>query len=179
MAAQCMSNLRSRQLLCRASWCKCSCHMGRSAPGHTWAASYTAAATVNGCCRLLTAYKTSHLPAVSPRCWQRAQVKLPGCPKSCFWRFHTSGVTDEGVCTIEALHLLLRALAGDRPAAAAVGWFDDDDDVKLVRKQRPCRKSMLMAEARILTGLACRCQAASSVTAAHPADTAVLPQSKV
>jgi hypothetical protein len=40
------------------------------------------------------------------------QVKLPGSPKSCFWRFHTSGVTDEGVCTIEALHLLLSALAG-------------------------------------------------------------------
>jgi hypothetical protein len=40
------------------------------------------------------------------------QVKLPGSPKSRFWRFHTSGVTDEGVCTIEALHLLLCALAG-------------------------------------------------------------------
>jgi hypothetical protein len=42
------------------------------------------------------------------------QVRLPGSPKSCFWRFHTSGVSDDGVCTIEALHLLLRALAGER-----------------------------------------------------------------
>ncbi|WIA08679.1 hypothetical protein OEZ85_008106 [Tetradesmus obliquus] len=44
-----------------------------------------------------------------------ARVKLPGCPKSCFWRFHTSGVTDEGMCSIEALHLLLRALAERLP----------------------------------------------------------------
>lgn len=41
-----------------------------------------------------------------------SQVKLPGGPRSCFWRFHTEGVSDEGVCTIEALHLLLRAWAG-------------------------------------------------------------------
>jgi hypothetical protein len=39
------------------------------------------------------------------------QVKLPGNPRSTFWRYHTEGVTDEGVCTIEALHLLMRALA--------------------------------------------------------------------
>jgi hypothetical protein len=39
-------------------------------------------------------------------------VKLPGNPRSSFWRYHTEGVTDEGVCTIEALHLLLTALAG-------------------------------------------------------------------
>jgi hypothetical protein len=41
-------------------------------------------------------------------------VKLPGSPRSTFWRYHTGGVADEGVCTIEALHLLLRALAGAR-----------------------------------------------------------------
>lgn len=42
------------------------------------------------------------------------QVKLPGNPRSSFWRFHTAETTDEGVCTIEALHLLVKALAGMR-----------------------------------------------------------------
>ncbi|KAF6259503.1 hypothetical protein COO60DRAFT_1002407 [Scenedesmus sp. NREL 46B-D3] len=46
------------------------------------------------------------------------RVRLPGSPKSCFWRFHTSGVTDEGVCTIEALHLLLTAVAAHLPDPA-------------------------------------------------------------
>jgi hypothetical protein len=45
-------------------------------------------------------------------CATCGQVKLPGNPRSTFWRYHTEGVTDEGVCTIEALHLLMRALAG-------------------------------------------------------------------
>lgn len=45
-------------------------------------------------------------------CVRCLQVKLPGNPRSTFWRYHTEGVTDEGVCTIEALHLLMRALAG-------------------------------------------------------------------
>lgn len=42
------------------------------------------------------------------------QVKLPGNPRSSFWRFHTEGTADEGVCTIEAIHLFMRALAGEQ-----------------------------------------------------------------
>lgn len=30
--------------------------------------------------------------------------------RSAFWRFHTAGVSDEGVCTIEAIYFLLKAL---------------------------------------------------------------------
>eukprot|EP00877_Chromochloris_zofingiensis_P014960 jgi/Chrzof1/9718/Cz04g13090.t1 len=37
-------------------------------------------------------------------------VKLPAGIRSCFWRFHTSGVAEEGVCTIEALYHLLKSL---------------------------------------------------------------------
>eukprot|EP00775_Hariotina_reticulata_P004074 gene4074-4321_t len=43
------------------------------------------------------------------------RVKLEGQPRSCFWRFHTEGVADEGVCTIEALHLLMKGMAGNIP----------------------------------------------------------------
>lgn len=52
------------------------------------------------------------------------QVKLPGHPQSCFWRFHTEGVSDAGVCTIEALHLLLTAIAGVvyRGGRGLPGW---------------------------------------------------------
>ncbi|KAF8072689.1 dtwd1 [Scenedesmus sp. PABB004] len=56
------------------------------------------------------------------------QVKLPGSPRSAFWRFHTDGTSDEGVCTIEALHLLLRALAARLPGPpwhAAPAYFDN------------------------------------------------------
>lgn len=40
------------------------------------------------------------------------RVKLPGSPRSAFWRFHTRGVAAEGVCTIEAIWLLAQAVAG-------------------------------------------------------------------
>lgn len=49
------------------------------------------------------------------------QVKLPGTPRSKFWRFHTQGVSDGSVCTIEALHLLAQALA-PRLAQPASSW---------------------------------------------------------
>lgn len=44
-------------------------------------------------------------------------VKLPAGIRSCFWRFHTSGVAEEGVCTIEALYHLLKSLH------ASGGWL--------------------------------------------------------
>lgn len=47
------------------------------------------------------------------------RVKLPGNPRSSFWRFHTAETTDEGVCTIEALHLLVKALADRLPQPAS------------------------------------------------------------
>lgn len=47
------------------------------------------------------------------------RVKLPGNPRSCFWRHHTHGTTEEGVCTIEAVHLLMQALADRLPQEPA------------------------------------------------------------
>ena len=38
------------------------------------------------------------------------RVKLATEIKTSFWRFHTEGITDEGVCTIECLHILMREL---------------------------------------------------------------------
>lgn len=43
--------------------------------------------------------------------------------KSSFWRFHTEGIADEGVCTIECLHLLMRELV----QANKIGSVSDDD----------------------------------------------------
>ncbi len=37
-------------------------------------------------------------------------VRLDGTARSCFWRYHTKGTADEGVCSIEALFFLLRHL---------------------------------------------------------------------
>eukprot|EP00879_Flechtneria_rotunda_P021202 GHRR01022335.1.p2 GENE.GHRR01022335.1~~GHRR01022335.1.p2 ORF type:complete len:136 (+),score=51.15 GHRR01022335.1:250-657(+) len=56
------------------------------------------------------------------------RMKLPGSPRSRFWRFHTGETSDEGVCTIEALHLLLQALAGrlqDHPCQGDPHYFDN------------------------------------------------------
>lgn len=45
--------------------------------------------------------------------------------RSAFWRFHTKGVADEGVCTAEALLFFLQALATEvRMQAAGVGVED-------------------------------------------------------
>jgi hypothetical protein len=52
-------------------------------------------------------------------------VKLPGCPRSAFWRFHTRGATEDGVCTIEALHLLLRAWTGQLPECSDSHAYDN------------------------------------------------------
>eukprot|EP00198_Chlamydomonas_reinhardtii_P008743 XP_001698080.1 predicted protein [Chlamydomonas reinhardtii] len=49
--------------------------------------------------------------------------------RSAFWRFHTKGVTDEGVCTIEALYFFLNSLAKEgkltAPRFAAPHAFDN------------------------------------------------------
>ncbi|KAG2439592.1 hypothetical protein HXX76_004944 [Chlamydomonas incerta] len=49
--------------------------------------------------------------------------------RSAFWRFHTKGVTDEGVCTIEALYFFLNSLAKEGkltdPRFAAPHAFDN------------------------------------------------------
>ncbi|KAG1677454.1 hypothetical protein FOA52_001910 [Chlamydomonas sp. UWO 241] len=39
------------------------------------------------------------------------RVKLSNSARSAFWRFHTKGVADEGVCTIEAMLFFLNSLA--------------------------------------------------------------------
>ena len=41
---------------------------------------------------------------------RRVKLATANETKSSFWRFHTEGIAEEGVCTIECLHLLMREL---------------------------------------------------------------------
>jgi hypothetical protein len=54
----------------------------------------------------------------SPELGGMRRVKLDAGSRTAFWRYHTEGVTEEGVCTIEAMLLLVRAMLQQ----ARVGW---------------------------------------------------------
>ncbi len=58
------------------------------------------------CCRQ-KAKQLAHDPALQGM----RHVKLPkGSVRTAFWRYHTDGVVDEAVSTIEAVHSFLRLL---------------------------------------------------------------------